>query len=125
MAQEKIKFNDVVIFQPDKDVGYAWETTYTEDSGRVVSGKARISPLFTVEAFTFSFTNIPVKEMSKILKIVAKGKPFKMHYFSPYYAEWRNDTFYVGQGDTSLGSLKENDEIFTSATIKATGVNPI
>ena len=63
MAQEKIKFNDVVIFQPDKDVGFAWETTYTEDSGRVVSGKARISPLFTVEAFTFSFTNIPVKEM--------------------------------------------------------------
>lgn len=125
MAQNKIKFNDVDIFQPEKDVGYAWETTYTNDSGRVVSGKAHISPLFTVEAFTFSFVNIPTKEMSKILKIIAKGKPFKMHYFSPYYGEWRNDTFYVGQGDTTLGSLKESSEIFSSAKIKATGVNPI
>lgn len=125
MAQNKIKFNDVDIFQPEKDVGYAWETTYTNDSGRVVSGKAHISPLFTVEAFTFNFKNIPTKEMSKILKIIAKGKSFKMHYFSPYYGEWRNDTFYVGQGDTTLGSLKEKDEVFSSVKIKATGVNPI
>lgn len=125
MAQEKIKFNDVVIFQPDKDVGFAWETTYTEDSGRVVSGKARTTPLFTVEAFTFSFTNIPVKEMSKILKIVAKGKHFKAHYFSPYYGEWRNDMFYVGQGDAAIGSLKDEEEAYSSATIKMTGVNPI
>lgn len=125
MAQDKIKFNDVVIFQPDKDVGFAWETTYTEDSGRVSSGKARTTPLFTVEAFTFSFTNIPVKKMSEILKIVAKGRHFKVHYFSPYYGEWRNDVFYVGQGDASLGSLKNNQEIFSSASIKITGVNPI
>ena len=34
MAQNKIKFNDVDIFQPEKDIGYAWETTYTADSGR-------------------------------------------------------------------------------------------
>ena len=98
MAQEKIKFNDVVIFQPEEDVGYEWETTYTEDSGRVVSGKSRTTPLFTVEAFTYNFKNISVKDMSAILRIVAKGKNFKMHYFSPYYGEWRDDLFRVGKG---------------------------
>lgn len=125
MAQNKIKFNDVVIFQPDKDVGYAWETTYSEDSGRVVSGKARLTPLFTVEAFTYSFTDIPVSSIAEILQIVAKGKPFNMFYFSPYYGKWRTDKFYVGNGDAKIGTLKEGKERYSSASIKVTGMNAV
>lgn len=125
MAQNKIKFNDIEIFQPDKGLGYNFETTYTEDSGRPLGGKAHVTSLFTVESYSYSASNIPVEEMTKILQIIAKGKPFKMHYFSCYYGKWRNDVFYIGKGSLKIGSLKADEEYYESLSFNIVGVNPI
>ena len=81
MAQEKITFNSVEIKQPEKGLGYSFETTYTDDSTRVQSGVLHTTPLFTVESFSYSAKWLTIAEMKTILQIVAKGRYFKMHYF--------------------------------------------
>lgn len=125
MAQNKITINGIEIKQPDSGLGYDFETTYTEDSTRVQSGKLHITPLFTVEAFSFSASWLTVSEMRTILQQVAKGKPFVLHYFSPYYGVWRTDTFYVGKGSLSVGRLVEDKEKFDKLSFNMIGVNPI
>lgn len=123
--QEKITFNDIAIKQPDEGLKYDFETTYTDDSTRVQSGVLHSTPLFTVESFGYSSSNLTIEEMKTILQIVAKGKRFKMHYFSPYYGKWRDDTFYVGKGSLSIGTLRQDKERFKSLSFNVVGVNPI
>lgn len=125
MAQEKITFNGVTIKQPDEGLGYDFETTYTDDSTRVQSGVLHSTPLFTVESYSYSASWLTIQEMKQILQIVAKGKPFRMHYFSPYYGTWRDDLFYVGNGSLSIGTLREDKEKFESLSFNIVGVNPI
>ena len=126
MAQELIKFNNTVIAQPDEGLGFDFETTYTEDTTRVQSGVLHASPMFTVEAFSYENTRgLTVSEMKTILQIIAKGGSFTMHYFSPYYGQWRNDSFYVGKGSLSVGSLSADGERFDSLAFNIIGVNPL
>lgn len=125
MEQEKITFNGVAIKQPDESLGYDFETTYTEDSTRVQSGVLHSTPLFTVESFSYSASWLTIQEMKQILQIVAKGISFQMHYFSPYYGKWRDDTFYVGKGSLSIGILRKDKEMFKSLSFNIVGVNPI
>lgn len=123
--QNKIKINDVEIYQPDNDLGSSFETTFTQDSGRVQSGVMHATPMFTVEQFSYVATDIPVAEASKILQMIVHGRPFTLHYFSPYYGNWRDGRFRVGKGSLSIGSLKENEEKLTSLSFNMTGDNPI
>lgn len=123
--QETIKINGVEIYQPDNDLGSGFETTFTADSGRVQSGKMHATPMFTVEQFSYLATDIPIEESSKILKMIVHGRPFTLHYFSPYYGMWRDDKFRVGKGSLSIGSLKEGEEKLTSLSFNMTGDNPI
>ena len=125
MAQEKITINGVEIRQPDEGLGYDFETTYTEDSTRVQSGQLHITPLFTVEAFSYSTTWLTVDEMKTILQQVARGNSFTLRYFSPYYGAWRSDSFYVGKGSLSIGRLITDKERFESLSFNMIGVNPI
>ena len=123
--QRKIKINDADIWQPDRGLGSSFETTYTEDSTRSQDGVGHFTPLFTVEQFSYSAKNIPISEASQILRAVAHGEPFSLYYFSPYYGAWRTDTFYVGKGSLSIGTLAENQEYLDSLSFNMTGVNPI
>ena len=125
MAQNYITMNGIIIKQPEKDMAYNFETTYTEDTTRVQSGELHATSMFTVEQLGYSAKNLTIAEMSQILQIIAKGNSFNLHYFSPYYGTWRTAKFYVGQGSLSIGCLKENGEIFESLTFNMTGVNPI
>lgn len=125
MAQEKITFNGTVIKQPDEGLKYSFETTYSEDSTRVQTGVLHTTPLFTVESYGYEATGLTIQEMKTILQIVAKGKHFKMHYFSPYYGTWRDDTFYVGKGSLTIGTLRQDKELFDSLSFNIVGVNPI
>ena len=91
MAQEYIKIRKsasddwLVLPQPDSGaLSYDFETTYTEDSGRTQTGAAVVSPLFTVEALGYSRASISKTMLSQILKIIAKGQRFQLHYFSAY-----------------------------------------
>lgn len=125
MAQDYIKINGTTILQPDEGLGYDFESTYTEDSTRVQSGAGHFTPMFTVEAFSYTATSVSKTDMKQILQLVAKGKPFTLHYFSPYYGEWRDDQFYVGKGNVSIGRLNEDKELFDSLSFSMVGVNPI
>lgn len=123
--QDYIKINDVIIRQPDTGLGYDFETTYSEDTTRVQSGVLYATPLFTAESFSYTASNVSIAEMTEILKIVAKGNPFKLHYFSPYYGAWRDDMFYVGKGSLAIGRLQDGAEYFDELSFNMIGVNPI
>ena len=125
MAQEYITINGIKIRQPDEGLGYDFETTYTEDSTRVQSGQLHVTPLFTVEAFSYSASWLTTSEMKTILEQVARGNPFRLHYFSPFFGEWRTASFYVGKGSLSIGRLIVNEERFESLSFNMIGVNPI
>ena len=123
--QEKIKINDIEIYQPDNDLASSFETTFTSDSGRIQSGVMHATPMFTVEQFSYVATDIPIEEASKILQMIVHGRPFTLHYFSPYYGMWRDARFRVGKGSLSIGSLKDGEEKLTSLSFNMTGENPI
>ena len=123
--QDKIKMNDTVIWQPDRGLGYSTETTYTEDSGRVINGRAHVTPLFTVEQLEYSASNVPVAEAARILQIIDAGRPFELHYFSLHYGTWRTARFYVGKGDSRILRLSEGKETVESLSFNMTGVEPI
>lgn len=125
MAQDMMMINGVVVKQPEKDLGYDFETTYSEDSGRVQTGTLHITPLFTVESFSYTASGLTQEEMSLILQMVAKGDVFNLHYRSPYYGKWRDDEFHVAKGSLSIGSWEKDKERYTSLSFNMVGVNPI
>lgn len=125
MAQDSIKINGQDIWQPDENLAYNFETTYTEDSGRVQTGDGYFVPLFTVEQLNYTATDIPQSEVTKILQMVAGGHEFTLHYFSAFYGGWRDGRFYVGKGDMSIGTLKDGEEEFDSLSFNMTGIDPI
>ena len=125
MAQNYITIDGNPIKQPDIGLGYDFETTYSEDSTRTQDGVAHFTALFTVEAFSYKATNLTKDGMKTILQLVARGRYFTLHYFSPYFGAWRDDTFYVGKGSLSIGRLNENTERFDELSFNMIGVNPI
>lgn len=126
MKQEKILFNEIEIKQPDSgSLGVAFDTTYTDDSGRPTSGVALVTPLFTVEAYSYKATDLTLQEMSQILQIVAKGNRFKCRYLSAYYGKWRTDEFYVGKGTLTVGSWETSKERYDELSFNLIGVNPL
>lgn len=109
------------VFEPD------WETTYSDDSGRVMSGVASLDPLFSAESYTYEVGDLTKEEAREILsRIVPRpSKPtFQLHYYSWFYGKWRTDTFYVGKGSIKCRTLEENHERCT-ITCNMIGVNPI
>lgn len=125
MAQEKIKMNGTVIAQPDEGLGYSFETTTTSGSGRVQSGKMIATPMFTVEQLSYTRSRLTTDEMKTILQIIAMGKAFTLHYYSPYYGLWRDAPFRVDKGSLRVGCLSEDGSWFDELTFNMTGVNPI
>lgn len=124
--QDKIKINGIEIHQPDRgNLGYSFETTYSDDSTRVQSGEGHFTPLFTVEQLSYSATNVPAAEASKILQAVGKGHCFTLHYYSLFYGEWRDAEFYVGKGQSNFDNLVLDEECVESLSFNMTGVKPI
>lgn len=125
MAQEYIKMNGVVILQPDEGLGYDFETTYTEDSTRVQNGTLHASAMFTVESFRYEASWVSPADMKTILQIIVKGRPFTLHYYSPYYGAWRDGLFYAGKGSLAIGRLNAEEERFESLSFNMIGVEPL
>ena len=113
------------IRQPDEDMGYSFETTFRADSKRSIGGSLAETPLFTVESLAYSATDLSVAEMKEILQIVAKGKRFLLHYWSPYYAAWRDASFYVGRGSLVIGQLDKERGLYSSLSMNLVGCDPL
>lgn len=125
--QKKIKIDGVDIKQPDV-FSPEWATTYTDDSGRAMSGTGYLDPMFTVESYEFEVTNLTPAEAKTILQLIVPrpSKPtFQLFYYSWYYGAWRQDIFYVGQGSLSCKTLEESHEKLESISCNMIGVNPI
>lgn len=122
---ERFKINGETIYQPDKDMAYNFETTYSEGSNRTQYGKALLTPLFTVEQYGYEATNIPVTDANKILKAIVKGKPFILYHYSLYHLAWRSDQFYVGKGQLTIGRLSEDRKYLSKLSFNMQGVNPL
>lgn len=126
MKQEKILFNGIEIKQPDSgNLGVSFDTTYTDDSGRPMSGAALVTPLFTVEAYSYKATDLTLQEMSQILQIIDKGKPFTVRYLSAHHGKWRTAEFYVGKGTLTVGSWEASEERYDELSFNLVGVNPL
>lgn len=125
MAQELIKINGVAIRQPDEGLGYDFETTYSSDTKRTQNGVLHATAMFTVEALSYTATNVTAAEMKQILGSIAGGKPFTLHYFSPSAGKWRDGRFYVGKGSLSIKRLNASLERYDSLSFQMTGVDPI
>lgn len=123
--QDTIKINGIEIYQPDSGLQASFETTYTSDSARVQSGVMHATPMFTVEQFSYTATDIPVEDARVIIQQIIKGNPFRLHYFSPYYGIWRDDMFRVGKGQYAIGTLKADEEKLSSLSFNMTGDNPL
>lgn len=107
---------------------YDFQTTSSSDSGRTMSGKANVSVLFTVEAFTVEYRNLTPNQASTLLqKIVQRpSKPyFNLYYFSPYYGQWRTAQFYVGEGSLKIKTLEQGNENIDSISCSFVGRNKL
>ena len=116
--------DEVIMIDGIKDLQHSFVTTYSEDSVRVQSGVGHFTPLFTAEQESYTATNVPAEKVSEILQLIIQ-RNFTLHYFSPYYGCWRDDIFYVGKGECKIGTLKENEETFSSLSFNMTGINPV
>ena len=74
MAQDYLKINNVIIATPDEGLGYDFETTYSEDTGRVQNGVLHLTPLFTVESFPIHCLMCRLKKSRKSLSLLRRGK---------------------------------------------------
>lgn len=113
------------ILQPESGLGFSFETTYTEDSGRIQTGEAIVAPMFTVCSYAYSRTRPPVEAVATILSYIARGGKFEMYVFDPLTAAWRWRAFYVGKGDMSIGYLTPDGGHYDSFSFNAVGVMPI
>lgn len=124
---DRITINGIDIQQPTK-FDPNWETTYSADTNRVITGSLYAKPLFTVESFSVEWTGLTAEEASKILKEIVStpSKPnFQFHYFSWYYGEWRTGTFYVGKGSLNCNVIRDNHKTWKSISCNIIGVEPL
>lgn len=123
MSQNRISINGWNAVQPTT-FKFNFQTTSSEDSGRTMSGRAAISPLFTVEAYDVEYDNLTIAQTSALLKKIVQ-KPsspyFSLHYFSPYYGQWRTGDFYVGEGSLDVQTLKEGEETVSKISCSFVG----
>lgn len=104
----------------------SFATTSTQDSGRVMRGTMRNSPMFTVEAFTVKWERLTAADMSAILQKVIGKSSFMLYYFSPYYNSWQYKPFFVANvNNVEITSIRENNVKFNGLSFQMTGTEPI
>lgn len=121
---EKYKINGVEIWQPDRDLAWDFETTYTSDSTRTMDGRGYFTAMFTTQLFAYQASHVPVAEWAKISKMII-GKYFKLYAWNPHYGEWRTHTCYVGKGSLNIGSLEAGKERYSSISFNMVDVDPL
>ncbi len=124
MAQQKYKINGVEIWQPDRDLGWDFETTYTEDSTRMQSGGGVFTEMFTVESFAYQASGVPVDEWTKISQMIV-GRKFTLYAWNPHFGRWMNHRCYVGKGTLEIGTLEENYEKYSSISFNMVDILPL
>lgn len=124
MAQQKIKINNIEIWQPDEDLGWDYETTYTPDSNRTQDGTGHFTEMFTTESFSYKASDVPVAEWSKISQMII-GRKFDLYCFNPHFGQWQTHRCYVGKGSLQIKSLEESYERYSSISFNMVDIKPL
>lgn len=124
--QDRIKFNDTDIVQPDEG-GYSaiLATTSTEDSDRSISGKMHNTPLFTVLGYNLKWSRITAAEASKILQHWVGKSKCKVHYFDIMTATWKDGYFYATNFNAPSKSVKNGEECWDSLSFDVRSVDAL
>ena len=122
--QNRVQINDSDIWQPDQDMDWNYETTYTPDSTRTQDGTGHFTEMFTIESFGYKASAVPVQEGTKILQKIV-GKKFDLFTWNPYFGKWMKHRCNVGEGSLSIGSLEEGGETYSSISFSAVDIKPL
>lgn len=124
MAQQKYMINGVEIWQPDEDLEWNFETTYTEDSARTQDGKGHFTEMFTVQSFGYRASHVPVTEWKKISQMIV-GQKFDLYAWNPHFGKWMTHRCYVGKGSLNIGTLEEGYEKYSSISFNMIDINTL
>lgn len=124
MSQQKYKINNIIIWQPDKDLGWSYETTYTPDSTTTQDGVGHFTEMFTKESFSYSATHVPVAEWTKISRMIV-GKKFDLYAWNPHFGKWMTMRCYVGKGTLNIGNLEDGNESYSSISFNMVDLIPL
>ena len=124
MAQQKYLINGVEIWQPDQDLDWNYETTYTEDSTRTQDGVGHFTEMFTTESFAYQASHVPVAEWTKISQMIV-GQKFDLYAWNPHFGKWMTHRCYVGKGTLNIGTLEEGYESYSSISFNMVDIHPL
>ena len=121
--QDKIKFNNVEIKQPDVYKA-SLSTTSTDDSVRDMAMQMHNTPIGTVVGYDLGWSDLTAEEMKSILSQVVNKSSVNVHYFDVLTGTWKDDLFYATTFNAPALSLEDGVEIWDELTFKIVGVNP-
>lgn len=126
MAQQHLRFGTYEPPDPDED-GYQvqFATTSTSSSGRTQRGNMINTAMFTVEAYSLKWTDIPASAVKNILSQVMGKNSFSFYHFNAYKGEWETGEFYVANINSPFYLLKENEERVSELSFQVTAINPL
>lgn len=124
MTQQKYLINGVEIWQPDQDLDWNYETTYTEDSTRTQDGVGHFTEMFTTESFAYQASHVPVAEWAKMAQMII-GRKFDLYAWNPYFGRWMTMRCYVGKGTLNIGTLEEGHERYSSISFNMVDIHPL
>ena len=126
MEQDYIKFNDVMIPQPDSD-GYTVQiaTTSTEDSDRTQDLVMHNTPIGSVQSYGLKWSYLNKAEVALILGQVLNRSSFKVHYFDVVSATWKDADFYASNFNITPIDLTTSSEVIDELSFNIVGVNPV
>lgn len=124
--QNRWKFNNIEIAQPDSDgANVVLATTSTEDSDRSMLGRMHNTPLFTVLGYDFKWTNIKATDAAVILRQFTGKNKCLVHYFDPLTAKWKDDYFYASNFNAPSLCMKEGKEYWRELTFDIRGSDAV
>lgn len=126
MAQQHLKFGSYEAPDPDDD-GYQaqFATTSTSSSGRTQRGNMINTAMFTVEAYSLKWTDVPASVVKSILEQVMGKNSFSFYHFNVYKAQWETGEFYVANIESPFYRLNEGNERVNELSFQVTAVNPV
>lgn len=124
MAQNKILINGIEIWQPDEELQWSYETTYTPDATRTQNGVGHFTPMFTTESFGYPATYMPAEEWAKISQMII-GREYDLFAYNPHFGKWMTMRCYTGQGSLNIKTLVEGDEMFSSVSFNMVDIVPL
>ena len=122
--QDYIRFNGVVVKQPDK-YSAVLATTSTSDSDRDMALVMHNTPIGTVAGYDIEWSYLTAQEAAAILSQVLNRPSFTVHYYNILTASWEDGEFYASNFNAPAKILEEDEEYWEALSFNIRGINPV